>query len=151
MFLRRGFTLIEILVVLLILGIIVAVALPNFQTPNEHSYASVARNNLLSIYSAQKIYFNNNNGFCITVAASACGTIATINLSLGLDIQDDTYTYACTTDPLGSGFACTATRNDGSALPGDIYLTVTNNPITNTLTTVNPNPKCTAANNNWCP
>ena len=61
---KQGFTLMEIIVVIIIIGLCLAFAFPNFTTPNEQSYALNAQNNLLAIYSAQQNYYNNNGSYC---------------------------------------------------------------------------------------
>jgi len=138
---RRGVTLMEIIIVLVIIGIFVAMFLPNFTTPTEHARAGTVQNNLLAIYSAQKNYSNNNNGIFASLA-----TLALIDSTLSLNIQDDgTYLYSCvTTDP--SGFACTAQRNIS---PTPLTLKVTNTPIQ--LGGVNPSCTPAAGYSAWCP
>jgi len=141
---RQGFTLIEIIVVLVIIGICVAFALPNFNIPTEQAKALNAQNNLLAIYSAQRNYNNNNGGF-----ATALNGVAAINTALSLNIQDDgSYQYSCSAV---SGFTCTATRTGN---PAPLTLTVTNSPILLHQANSNTNnPLCTpaAGNNAWCP
>lgn len=111
---RKGMTLMEIMVVLIIIGIAAAFFFPNFNTSTQQAYAQAAENNLLAIYSAQVNYFNNNNGvYCINSGANpTCGdSLAHLNTNLNLNISDSVYTdYHCATDP--SGFLCTATNGN---------------------------------------
>ena len=57
----RGFTLIELLIVVSIIGILTAVAVPSYQGYISNSRATVAKNNLRSIYLKQQEYFTDNN------------------------------------------------------------------------------------------
>ena len=61
MFSRAGFSLLEIIVVLMIIGIVIGFTLPNFSTPTLQARALTAQNNLLAIYSAEQNYNNNNS------------------------------------------------------------------------------------------
>jgi len=137
---RHGFTLMEMIVVLVIVAVCAVVAFPNFTTPTEQARSATARNNLLAMYSAEKNYFNNNGGFL------ACADITSCNTALALNIQDDgSYTYACNTSD-ASGFACTSARTSGM-----ISIVVKNTPV---QIKTNINPKCSAslaASYSWCP
>ena len=53
---RRAVTLIEILVVIIIIGILAALALPNLSTMRERTFDQEAKTNLKLIQAAQKIY-----------------------------------------------------------------------------------------------
>lgn len=133
---REGFTLIEVLVVLFIIGIIAAFYFPNFTTPNEQAWASNAQNNLLAIYSAEQNYKNNNGSYATSASLPA------INSTLALNIQDDgTYSYSCS-----GGVTCTATRNTVSST--NIVITLATG--INLSGSGTANPVCNTSNH-WCP
>ena len=139
---RQGFTLIEILIVLIIIGIAAVFSMPNFNTPTEQARALNAQNNLLAIYSAEKNYLNNNGGFAVGVSGAAgdASSLAAIDSTLSLNIQDDgTYTYVC------SGSTCTATRTNVNPLGMSVTLTA---PIQ--LNGSPKNPSCNLSSS-WCP
>ena len=54
---RVGVTLMELLIVLLILGVLVAIGVPNYSKALERAYFREAEDLLLTIYSGQRAYF----------------------------------------------------------------------------------------------
>jgi prepilin-type N-terminal cleavage/methylation domain-containing protein len=124
---QKGFSLIEIIAVLVVIGILAAIALPNYNTTVQQGAGNAAQNNLVTIYNAQKSYYFNNNVYCVS-SHGICNSSASINTTLSLNITDSNFTYTCTTDPLNPfvpGFVCYATNN---ANP-NFLLTLKNNPI----------------------
>jgi Tfp pilus assembly protein PilE len=133
----------EIIVVLIIIGVVVAFSFPNYTTPIEKARVANARNNLLAIYSAEQNYSNNHGSYCFSTSAPACDTLADINTQLSLNIQDDgTYTYSCSS----TAVTCTATRT----ITPSTNIVVTLNSAINLSGSGTANPLCNTSNN-WCP
>jgi type IV pilus assembly protein PilA len=61
--LKRGFTLIELMIVVAIIGILAAIAIPNFIKFQARSKQSEAKVNLKAAYTAQKAYFSANDTY----------------------------------------------------------------------------------------
>jgi len=59
----RGFTLIELMIVVAIIGVLAAIAIPNFIKFQARSKQSEAKANLKAIYTAQKAYFAENDKY----------------------------------------------------------------------------------------
>ena len=148
----KGFTLIEIIVVLVILAMLSAVALPSYTTMMVQGAANAAQNNLIAIYNAQKTYYLTNGSYYIS-ASCPSSDITNINSTLSLSITDSKFTYCCNNT---SGFTCIATNTSTS----NLSLTVTNASIIlpgGTGCTASPwsapcNPSCSSTNNPaYCP
>ena len=60
---RRGFTLMELMVVLTIMGVMLSFAVPNVHRTIEQLRADIATANLRSIWSAQRLYWLDNRTF----------------------------------------------------------------------------------------
>jgi len=59
----RGFTLIEVMIVVAIIGILSAIAIPNFMRFQARSKQSEAKTNLKALYTAQKAYFGEKDRY----------------------------------------------------------------------------------------
>ncbi|MBI5376391.1 MAG: prepilin-type N-terminal cleavage/methylation domain-containing protein [Candidatus Schekmanbacteria bacterium] len=65
---KKGFTLIELMIVVAIIGILAAIAIPNFLKFQAKAKQSEAKNNLSAIFTAQVSYFGERNAFAATFA-----------------------------------------------------------------------------------
>ncbi len=115
---KKGFTLIELIIVLVIIGIVVAVALPSIMTSIEQTKAQTAQNNLLTIAAAESKYYEDNSSVYCTNSGSSpnCGgSSQSLYSALGLSMTpNDNFTYLCWVS--GTSYICTAsdTTSGGS-------------------------------------
>lgn len=135
---KKGFTLIEIVVVLIIIGILAVIAVPNYTTMLEQGMAQSAANNLMIIANAEKVYYFANGTYCSSL--NGCSTLNGINTALNLNITDSNYKYnGSRLGPYADGsysFMLTANRSAGPGVWA-AYMNYYQIPNTNW-----PNPVC---------
>jgi type II secretory pathway pseudopilin PulG len=97
------------LVVLIIVGIVAAVAIPNLVNSIEQTKAQAAKNNLLAIAAAESKYYEDYGYYCGNQAPNAaCGANPISSLSLSA-ISSDPFNYSCTSVlPPAASFTCQA-------------------------------------------
>lgn len=76
-----GFTLIELLVVIAIIGILAAIAIPQFATYRRRGYGSQVKSDIRNIATAQEAYFVNANTYITLSSPITSGNLPGYNRS----------------------------------------------------------------------
>ncbi len=77
----KGFTLIELMIVIAIIGILAAIAIPNFVSYRQRSYNSAAQSDLKNAMTTQEAYFvdearySSDSGRLVTAGYTASGDV----------------------------------------------------------------------------
>lgn len=109
----RGFTLIELVVTVTIMGLLVAMSAPQFGTSFEQSKADFAAANLRTIWAAQRLYWLENHAYADALSRSTPKGLYELGLlDPTIIATDGDYTYTLTS-PTSSTFQATATRKGG--------------------------------------
>ncbi|HEY3347566.1 MAG TPA: prepilin-type N-terminal cleavage/methylation domain-containing protein [Nitrospirota bacterium] len=70
---KKGFTLIELMIVVAIIGILAAIAIPNFLKYQAKSKQAEAKTNLKGIFTSEVAYFGENNIYATTFSSMGFG------------------------------------------------------------------------------
>jgi prepilin-type N-terminal cleavage/methylation domain-containing protein len=106
---RKGFTLIELMIVVVIIGILAAMAIPRFMSSTVKAKMTEARQLLKQIYTMQRSYRQENDTYTlngVTASAAAGNAFANIGVEVGASAR---YSYAMVAT--ATTFTCTATAN----------------------------------------
>ena len=68
---RKGFSLIELLIVVVIIGILAAIAIPKFANTKEKAYIAQMKSDLKNLASAEESYFADKNTYASLAAIQA--------------------------------------------------------------------------------
>jgi type IV pilus assembly protein PilE len=112
---QLGFTLIELMVSVAIVGLLIALALPSYQASVRKSNRADAQISLTKFSSLQEKYFFQNNQYSGDMGVLVTGTAT----AAPMDSDDGHYSIAVTLSGGGSAWSMIATAQDNQASDTD--------------------------------
>ena len=103
---QKGFTLIELMIVIAIIGILAAIAIPQFSAYRKRSFNSAAASDIRNAATAQEAYFVDNQGYTAT-------TTTLIGATYGLYLSENVTLAITSAD--GDSYIMTASHSKGDA------------------------------------
>jgi type IV pilus assembly protein PilE len=122
---NKGFNLIELMIVVAIIGVLAAIALPSYRGHVVKGARAAAQTELLQLASLQEKVYLNSSAYTANLATAYTGTSAGGLGKTGSKTTDEKYTISL--DAPGQTYTITATPVAGSAQAGDGCLTIREN------------------------
>ena len=124
---RRGFTLVEIMVVVVIVGILSTIAIAGVVKVKDMTTRATVANNLRQIYAAKELYFTEGQGYQNGITAYSLHQQGYISNTLWASCYESVITYGYTYQgafkpgaPVWAGSATTA-PDGGTLMSNPIY------------------------------
>jgi prepilin-type N-terminal cleavage/methylation domain-containing protein len=114
--LKKAVTLLELLITVIILGILAALAIPNYYKTREHALGKTAVANLKLLDAAEEIYRLEYKAYYPSPAPGSVNALAEINNYLKLSLSDDNWDYTVTTTSDNAFTAIAERENEGGYL-----------------------------------
>ena len=132
----KGFTLIELMIVVAIIGILAAIAIPNFVKFQCRSKQSEAKGNLKSLYVAEESYRAEYDEYYTSGVSCSGSNCTTESNDVGFAPKGNRIRYAYTTTAGGGstwGGSAVPATGFSSELGGDQWTISEKNDITNAI------------------
>ncbi|HDR14249.1 MAG TPA: prepilin-type N-terminal cleavage/methylation domain-containing protein [Desulfobacteraceae bacterium] len=118
---QKGFTLIELMIVVAIIGILAAIAIPQFSNYRKRAANAAAMSDAKNLATAQEVYYTDNNTYASDTAdlegAGFVGFSKGVRLVEEITVDDDEDTWSATLKHDGGTKEYTVSGPGGSITP----------------------------------
>jgi type IV pilus assembly protein PilA len=81
---QKGFTLIELMIVIAIIGILAAIAIPQFSKYRTRAYNTAAKADIKNAYTAAQAYYSDHSAAVDAAGLTAYGYTASADVNVGI-------------------------------------------------------------------
>ncbi|MFT4241071.1 MAG: type IV pilin protein [Acidovorax sp.] len=132
----RGFTLIEVMITVAIIGILAAIALPSYSDYVRRGRIPEATSNLQTTYAKMEQWFQDNKAYYVSSSSTAaCGVAMPGTSTTGTTGTLSYFTFTCTPSS-STAYKVTATGITGGPMAGFTYTIDQDGTRTSTITGV---------------
>ena len=110
---RRGFSLVEVMVVLTVIGVLIAMGIPSYGRAIEQARADIAAANLQAIWSAERLYWIQSHTY--TADLGGLRTMGLLDPEIVLSTSGYVYSVASASD---AAFTAVAARSGSTRWTG---------------------------------
>ncbi|HEV8356174.1 MAG TPA: prepilin-type N-terminal cleavage/methylation domain-containing protein [Gemmatimonadales bacterium] len=123
---RKGFTLIELIVVVVIIGLLATIAVPKLASSKDRARLASVKTDLRNLMTAQEAFYSDNSTYAADYAALQAGTNNTLSSGNAATVVGDAsgFTATVSNSTITSGVSqCTVQVGAGAASTADGVIT----------------------------